>query len=858
MNDGDHVGGMRHAGQQGRHPAPRIDFQDLAQRLLDRAPALVAQWLPGGRRNGREYQAPRTRDGGPGDSLSVNLVTGAWAHFASDERGRDLTSLYAYLRHGGDSVAAARELMPLVGMRVPGQEGVETVATPVRPAASQAANGEKKSSVWRAISPVPPHAPRATFEHWSRRPEDVELVAEYRIGDDLHGYVVRFRTSDGGKETLPYTWCQDDSDDRGSQKWHWKTWDEPRPLYVPAHTFNQARPVLVVEGEKCALAAHQMLGDAWDVVSWPGGGKAWDKAAWSWIAGRSVVLWADCDAKREKLSKADEAAGVDPLSRPLLPEARQPGMAAMAGIAATLVRDQACTVRLLRIPAPGAVKDGWDVADAIAEGVTRQQMEERLSNARPYVQPLERPDTDRPQARAGVGRVPVAGRSAAVWQDFLLQGRYGPLSIRENVVMALDGVPEQDVGGIDAVVGLIAFNEFSNNVVKLAPTPWGTPAGTWSEEDELLMGDWLCRHHGLPSMARGTLEEAVRMVAFRHRFHPVRQQLEGLRGSWDGTPRLATWLRRVCLEEDEFDDREPGQQYLAKVGKWLLMAMVARIMTPGCKFDYMVIFEGPQGVGKSSLARVLGGDYYADSPLNIGDKDALQNMQGVAVYEIGELDSMSRSEVTRVKAFISSQTDRFRATFDRRPKDYPRQCVFVGTTNEDHYLTDPTGNRRFWPVRVTRQVDLQWLRDNREQMLAEALHLVDAGERFHPEPDEARLLFEPQQQQRAVENAIESAIGRYLCDDGQQIHVGREKGTLVNEISLVELLGRVGIGLEKLGPGRFHEKQAAAALRKLGWTEGRSSNPGRPRVYRRPAQQDDQPRHDVGAQEERAESVCPF
>jgi predicted P-loop ATPase len=222
---------------------------------------------------------------------------------------------------------------------------------------------------------------------------------------------------------------------------------------------------------------------------------------------------------------------------------------------------------------------------------------------------------------------------------------------------------------------------------------------------------------------------------------------------------------------------------------------------------------------------------------------------------------MSRSEVTRVKAFISSQTDRFRATFDRRPKDYPRQCVFVGTTNEDHYLTDPTGNRRFWPVRVTRHIDLQWMRDNREQLLAEAVKCLDDGEVFYPSPDEQRSLFEPQQQQRAVENAIESAIGRYLHDEQQRVPMGGDNGTLLNEVTLVELLNKVGIGIEKLGPGRFHEKQAAGALRKLGWVEARSSKPGRPRVYRRPAQpmsNDSSTRHDAGASTSEPDESIPF
>jgi putative DNA primase/helicase len=127
----------------------------------------------------------------------------------------------------------------------------------------------------------------------------------------------------------------------------------------------------------------------------------------------------------------------------------------------------------------------------------------------------------------------------------------------------------------------------------------------WDETDELELGNWLVRQHWLPSMPRGTLEEAVAMVAKRHRFHPVRQQLDDLRGKWDGEKRLGTWLRRACLEEDEWDDQAPLQQYLARVGTWLVMAICARVLQPGCKFDYMVIFEGGQGVGKSTWRAFL-------------------------------------------------------------------------------------------------------------------------------------------------------------------------------------------------------------------------------------------------------------
>lgn len=269
------------------------------------------------------------------------------------------------------------------------------------------------------------------------------------------------------------------------------------------------------------------------------------------------------------------------------------------------------------------------------------------------------------------------------------------------------------------------------------------------------------------------------------------------------------------------------------MGTWLVMAICARVLTPGCKFDYMVIFEGAQGVGKSTLARLLGGEYFADTGLVLGDKDSYQNLQGVLVYEWGELDSLTKSEVTKVKQFISSMKDRFRASFDRRAKDYPRQVVFIGTTNEDHYLVDPTGNRRMWPVRVTRAVDLDWFRANRAQLFAEALQYVEAGERFHPTLKEQRDLFEPQQQQRQIENAIQAAVMRYLYDENQKVGMNGENGVLVNTISAPDLLSKLGISVDK--QSHVLLRQATAALRHAGWVRFRSTRGDRPWMFRRPA-----------------------
>ena len=815
----------------------QIDFAGLAAALLDRAQTLVPQWLPGGHeRNGEYVCADLT--GGKGSSCSVNLTSGAWADFSGDDRGGDLISLYAAI-HGLNNGQAARRLMDDLGWQRPTSSASRP--SPVRASAPQAESDAaaepqpvKRKSLWRAVTPVPSNAPPPDFKHWHYT--DLAGSWEYKFEGQLYGYVTRFATSDGGKEVLPHTWCVDESDGRGTMRWHWKQWDEPRPLYIPATILAgdpSAIPVVLVEGEKCALAGLKLLGHEFDFVSWPGGAKAWAKANWGWLMGRTVYLWPDCDGKRVRLTKEERDAGVDPATKPLLDELRQPGVSAMVAIGSMLVADQGCTVLLCPVPKPGAVSDGWDIADAIDQGWDAAQVRGFIRGARAFV-----PPDDAARAKAQKIDTPAGAdpeEVARAWRSKLLLSGTGAIkAVRENAALALDGLPAHGLPGVREADGVIAFNEFTNNVMKLKDSPWGTPAGEWDEVDDLLMGEWLTREHWLPSMPRGTLEEAVRMVAYRHQYHPVRKALDAVRGTWDGSKRLSIWIRQCCMVEDEWDDSDPLHKYLSRVGTWLVMGMVDRVLKPGCKFDYMTVFEGAQGVGKSTLAQVLGGEYFADTGLVLGDKDSYQNLQGIWVYEWGELDALNKSEVTKVKAFTSSQKDRFRASFDRRAKNYPRQVVFIGTTNEDHYLTDPTGNRRIWPVRVTRQVDIAWLRDNRDQLFAEAMVYLDAGERFHPTPKEQRDLFEPQQQRRAVENAIESAISRYLYDEKQRVPQGAENGTLVNTISLVELLQRVGIGIEKLGPGRFHEKQAAAALRRLGWTEGRSSEPGRARVYSRP------------------------
>lgn len=852
-----------------------IDFAALNHALLQRVESLLERWLPHGEeRNGRWYVGDF--DGSPGESANVNMSTGQWIdNGAPDDKGGDLTSLYARL-HNLSQLEAAKALMDELGWRDHTEERGGRAVQASAPAPAQPSPGgdeevaparpepqpKKRQDKWRAVVPVPQHAPKPGFRFGYKdksKPEApwVELDAvrtwEYRYNGQLYGYVARFErvNSEGElvKDTLPRTWCVGLDDGAGNMRWHWKQWDAPRPLYVPATLLSEDKslPVVLVEGEKCAQAGHELLGHEFDFVSWPGGCKSWAMADWSWLAGRVVIMWPDCDAQRERLTKEREALGHTKADMPLLPEHKQPGMQAMVKIGTELQAKHGCKVSLCKIPKPGDVADGWDVADAIASGWSAEQVRAFLRGAREFVSP-----NDEARAKAVPADASAAaeeGEEAITWRRKLICMSSGAVKpCRENAVLALDGMRLENGTWLDGALeakGVIAFDEFSNNVIKLKATPWGTDAGVWQEEDELEMGHWLSRALYLPPLPRGTLEEAVLMVAKRHKFHPVREQIQALRGRWDGVKRLGNWLRQVCREEEEIDAEL--QDYLSRAGAWFLMAMCARVLDekrergeivrgPGTKFDSMLIFEGPQGWGKSTIARVLGGDYYADTGLQLGEKDSYQNIQGIHVYEWGELDSMSKADVKLVKLFIASAKDRFRATFDRRPRDYPRQVVFVGTTNEDHYLTDSTGNRRFWPVRLTKPADIAWLRDNREQLLAEALHYLDAGHRFHPTLPEQKRLFDPQQQKRMVESSIESLIKAYLYDDKQEVRLNQRNGTTLKRVAMTELLASIGYSAEK--QTAVVVKQAASVMGRLGWElrrQGADDDGYRPWMYERPA-----------------------
>jgi hypothetical protein len=218
---------------------------------------------------------------------------------------------------------------------------------------------------------------------------------------------------------------------------------------------------------------------------------------------------------------------------------------------------------------------------------------------------------------------------------------------------------------------------------------------------------------------------AVAEAADANGYDPMQDYLTGL--VWDGTPRAGDWLVK-CGAEDSKATRELGY-------RWILQ-LVARALKPGCKADCILVLEGAQGLMKSTLFNTLAGGYFTDAHVDL-DRDGLMVVAGHWIVELSELSSIRRAETEAVKAFLSRRDDTFRPPYGRATVSNPRHYCIVGSTNAENWLSDPTGNRRFWPVSVTERLNVKWLEDNRDQLLAEAVAHVCAGEPwwFVTEPD---------------------------------------------------------------------------------------------------------------------------
>ena len=303
--------------------------------------------------------------------------------------------------------------------------------------------------------------------------------------------------------------------------------------------------------------------------------------------------------------------------------------------------------------------------------------------------------------------------------------------------------------------GTLAFNEMEHSVVTLKRLPWSKSEGVrqWVDSDDSALRHYLERKYGLSGKEK--IFDAVNVVANQASFHPVRDYLNSC--EWDGVPRIDTLLIEYLGAEDN--------AYTRAVTRKTLTAAVARILNPGCKFDYMLTIRGKQGIGKSALIAKLGGNWFSDTFTTMQGKDAYEQVLGVWIVEVGELAGMKKAEAEAIKMYVSKQVDRFRPAYGRRIQDFPRQCIFIGTTNEQQFLRDTTGNRRFWVVDTPNEPSKDLWKD----LTPETIKLIwgEAVERYKSgEP--LRLSKELEQVAREIQESYEEEnpkagiVGEYL------------------------------------------------------------------------------------------------
>lgn len=247
----------------------------------------------------------------------------------------------------------------------------------------------------------------------------------------------------------------------------------------------------------------------------------------------------------------------------------------------------------------------------------------------------------------------------------------------------------------------------------------------WSDIDDLNLTIKLQSEYGISRISDELVSKAVQSYAHTNLRNEPRDWFDSL--VWDGELRISNFFINALGAEKN--------SYTIQASNNFWVGMVARVYRPGCKLDTMVVLEGEQGVGKTRALSAIGGKWHTESEESITSKDFFQCLDGKLIVEIAELDSFNRAEVTRIKQVISCSTDRYRSSYGRRTEDHPRQSVFVGTTNDTEYLKDHTGGRRFIPIRCG-EINVEYIKENREQLFAEAVRWFKDGNDWHTMPKE--------------------------------------------------------------------------------------------------------------------------
>ena len=372
----------------------------------------------------------------------------------------------------------------------------------------------------------------------------------------------------------------------------------------------------------------------------------------------------------------------------------------------------------------------------------------------------------------------------------------------------------------------VVFNQLLDGMEIKGEVPWNHPSKFWRDADDAQLISYVDAHYG--TFSARNYDIAVTKVADDRAYHPIREFIESL-PEWDKVPRVDTLLVDYLGAGDT--------AYVRAVTRKTLCAAISRVLRPGCKFDSMLVLNGPQGVGKSTLIAKLAGEWFSDS-LNLGDtkdKTAAEKLQGYWILEIGELAGLKKAEVETLRSFLSRQNDIYRAAFGKRATPHLRQCVFG-------YLRDTTGNRRFWPVKTPGSGKKQsWNLTHEEilQIWAEALVYVRQGEKLYLSPemdalakDEQREAMESDEREGLVREYLDTLLPERWAEmdlferrnflTGSDFGSLQEKGTVKRtSVSNMEIWCEC-FGKERANLRRTDSNELTGILARLGWKRAES------------------------------------
>ena len=403
------------------------------------------------------------------------------------------------------------------------------------------------------------------------------------------------------------------------------------------------------------------------------------------------------------------------------------------------------------------------------------------------------------------------------WLEALEMDKKGNLmATTDNIVqiMTHDRKLKDSVGGTDL---------FQQKPVKVGSLPWWTYCDnrTWDDTDDAGLRYYLEKVYRI--VAKGKVDDAVAFVHEKNSFHPVRDYLSALK--WDGQERLDTLFIDYLGAEDS--------PYTRAVARKTFTAAVARVFEPGCKFDCMLVLIGKQGIGKSHMLSIMGGEWFSDSITSISGKEGYEALHGSWIVEWAELSAAKKSDIESMKQFISKRDDRYRKAYARRVTDNPRQCVFVGTTNDDEFLRDFTGNRRFLPIQTDATAATKNIFDElpqeRDQIWAEAVQRYRDKEPLYLDrelTETATRIQDDHTYHSVREDLVRDYLERKLPEGWKDMTLFERKSWLENpdnqgtverdRVCLLEIWCEVFDG-NRVNFGNADQRELKAIMTRIGW-----------------------------------------